>query len=239
MDVARDYYNEEYIKLSMELEEKSNSFEKIAPIWPDGFSGSEILDIGCGTGHISVELVTRGFSVTGVDLMHAALRRASSKGLAAVAADAQALPFGDDCFDAVLALDVIEHLFNPYLLMSEVRRVMKDDGIFILQVPNHFDIAQRISTLFGHGIIPHISRNLGNFLDPWTHPHIRFPSYKEILEMIEKTGFAVDGINYEQMKPWDFNRYNFIFQKYRVREVLAYRWPAVFAAFYKLRLKIR
>jgi ubiquinone/menaquinone biosynthesis C-methylase UbiE len=51
-------------------------------------------------------------------------------------ADAHYLPFGTASIDAVVSLSLIEHLTNPDKYVGEVRRVLRPNGVVILQVPN-------------------------------------------------------------------------------------------------------
>jgi ubiquinone/menaquinone biosynthesis C-methylase UbiE len=51
-------------------------------------------------------------------------------------ADAVNLPFPDQSFDAVVSFEVIEHVLDYHKYLSEVFRVLKRDGIFILSTPN-------------------------------------------------------------------------------------------------------
>lgn len=50
--------------------------------------------------------------------------------------DCENLNFIDKSFDIVLALNLMEHLSNPNKFLNEVKRVLKDSGIFIASVPN-------------------------------------------------------------------------------------------------------
>jgi 2-polyprenyl-3-methyl-5-hydroxy-6-metoxy-1,4-benzoquinol methylase len=45
-------------------------------------------------------------------------------------------PFNDNCFDAIVCLDVIEHVFDPRTLIKEISRVIKNNCILIISVPN-------------------------------------------------------------------------------------------------------
>jgi ubiquinone/menaquinone biosynthesis C-methylase UbiE len=46
------------------------------------------------------------------------------------------LPFLNQFFDVITAIAVLEHLFNPPMMMKEINRVLKPLGVFIMQVPN-------------------------------------------------------------------------------------------------------
>ncbi|MFA6450383.1 MAG: class I SAM-dependent methyltransferase [bacterium] len=237
MSEYEKYYNLEYSKVHLDLDERSNSFEKIEQVWTETKPNMTALDIGCGAGSVTNELVKRGHQVFGIDIMHEAARRAESKGLLTVMQDvSQGIPYLDESFDAVIALDVIEHLFDPFHFMAEVRRVMRKDAYFILEVPNHFDLPQRINMLMGRGIVHHILNQVGVKTDAWHFCHIRFPMMNETMKLVEETGFEIQKLHCTMLKPWDFHKWNYPMQKYRIRRILADRYPSLFAASFKMRL---
>jgi SAM-dependent methyltransferase len=80
-----------------------------------------VLDLGCGGGEYRPLFQELGYQYVGVD---------ASAG-AALRADAHALPFRDASFDMVFAMVVLQHLHNPFLALSEVRRVLKPAGAFL------------------------------------------------------------------------------------------------------------
>lgn len=106
----------------------------------------QILDVGCGTGRHALELTKRGYSVTGIDLSEAQLRRARQKAEAEkldipfLQADARNLPF-ENSFDAAIML--CEGGFclmetdqeNEAILMS-IAKALKDDALFIFTTLN-------------------------------------------------------------------------------------------------------
>ncbi len=57
-------------------------------------------------------------------------------------ADATSMPFRDQCFDAVVMTEVIEHLIKDYEALKEVRRILRDDGVLALSVPFYHDDAE-------------------------------------------------------------------------------------------------
>ena len=92
-----------------------------------------ILDVGTGTGRISIPSLRLGADVIGVDLslnMMGKLREKYSTAPLAQA-DASSLPFGSRQFDAVLTTHVM-HLVGPWReALREYRRVLKPDGVYI------------------------------------------------------------------------------------------------------------
>jgi SAM-dependent methyltransferase len=77
-------------------------------------------------------------TVVGVDRSDEALRLSATRGpFALVQASAECLPFPDDTFDVVTALDLLEHLDDDAAAMGEIRRVLRPGGIAVLTLPAH------------------------------------------------------------------------------------------------------
>lgn len=96
---------------------------------------ARILDVGCGTG-ANLELLSRFGEAEGIDISEDALSFCRARGLRDVRRGAaESLPFADDTFDLVTALDVVEHLDDDTAGLSEARRVLKPGGRALLFVP--------------------------------------------------------------------------------------------------------
>jgi SAM-dependent methyltransferase len=88
--------------------------------------GLRILDLGCGKGRFASHLAREGAELIGLDLSAGMLAHAS--GLHRVKASAKRLPFADGVFDAVVAIEVIEHVGSVGIVLDEARRVLKEGG---------------------------------------------------------------------------------------------------------------
>jgi SAM-dependent methyltransferase len=103
--------------------------------------GRRVLDIGCGSGGIAIELVERygAAAVTGIDVeagvLGFAARRVRDRGLADRIALKQVtpgpLPFDDATFDVVFSKDSMIHIADKEALFAEVFRVLRPDGWFV------------------------------------------------------------------------------------------------------------
>lgn len=99
-------------------------------------NASRVLDAGCGTGAQLADLGAR--QGIGIDAAPLALAHCRARGLTALAqASVAALPFADNCFDAVVSLDVLYHraVGDPVVALREYRRVLRPGGVLILNVP--------------------------------------------------------------------------------------------------------
>lgn len=100
--------------------------------------GTEVLDAGSGEGYGAAILADSASSVTGVDLEQEVVEHAAARYPAVrfEKADLLALPFPDETFDAVVSLQVIEHLQRPREFVSECARVLRERGVLVLSTPN-------------------------------------------------------------------------------------------------------
>lgn len=91
-----------------------------------------ILEIGVGTGRVSLPLIKGGYEVTGVDISRRMMEKARAKGVAnLVLADGSRTPFKEKSFDATLMAHVFHLLNDPMAVVREAARVSKV-GVFAL-----------------------------------------------------------------------------------------------------------
>ncbi|MES2273539.1 MAG: bifunctional 2-polyprenyl-6-hydroxyphenol methylase/3-demethylubiquinol 3-O-methyltransferase UbiG, partial [Chlamydiota bacterium] len=99
-----------------------------------------VLDIGCGAGLLTNALAKEGHQVCGIDLsktsLEVAMRHDETKRVSYEVANAYALPYPDGHFDAVSAMDVLEHVEMPARLIQEASRVLKPGGLFFFHTFN-------------------------------------------------------------------------------------------------------
>lgn len=99
-------------------------------------AGTRVLDVATGPGHVAGHASRRGARAVGVDIAHAMveLARELHPGLDFRQADAQALPFEDACFDAVVGNFAILHLGRPEQAVAEAVRTIVPGGALALTV---------------------------------------------------------------------------------------------------------
>jgi SAM-dependent methyltransferase len=104
-------------------------------------AGQRVLDVGCGPGALTAELVTRlgPASVAAVDPSEpfVAAARARNPGVNVLQASAEQLPFPDQAFDAALAQLVVHFMADPVAGVAEMARVTRRDGVVAACVWDH------------------------------------------------------------------------------------------------------
>ena len=100
-----------------------------------------LLEIGAGHGRDSLFFQENGFQVTCIDLAPEMVKLCQQKGLNARVMDMMNLAFPDHSFDAVYALNSLLHLPKKELptVLQNIRRVLKENGLFFLGVYGGFD----------------------------------------------------------------------------------------------------
>ena len=94
-----------------------------------------VLDLGCGTGVISQEM-GEWSEVVSLDMSPLALGFCRKRGLTRlVQADGTALPMKDDSVDALVGLDIFEHIEDDRKAFEEAFRVLHPGGLLVLSVP--------------------------------------------------------------------------------------------------------
>src|SRR3989475_1298038 len=101
-------------------------------------TGSKILDVGCGAGVFTVELIQHGYDVWGIDLSEAMIKYVcETSGIQRFrVGDIENLEFADNTFDAVTCLGVIEYLDRDEAALREIWRVLKPGGKAVISTPN-------------------------------------------------------------------------------------------------------
>ena len=109
-----------------------------------------VLDVGCGDGLLLRMLRERGVKGKGLDVSETAVELCRADGLDVSSGDftQETLPFKDDAMDYVVALDVLEHLYHPEILLKEMARVARI--AVIIGVPNFSSLPARLQVLMGH-----------------------------------------------------------------------------------------
>jgi len=91
----------------------------------------EVLDVGCGIG----DMLRFRPGTIGADINPLTIDWLKSQGLNAYLMESDKLPFRDAGFDSVVLDNVLEHIADPTVLLSEIKRVLRPSGWLLLGVP--------------------------------------------------------------------------------------------------------
>jgi len=174
---------------------------KLAP----EISGS-VLDVGCGEGATLRHLLSHGVRrAVGVEYVDDAVEKARGAGLEVFKVDLNRgqLPFGEKEFDCILFGDVLEHLIDPWQVLRDAVRCLKDDGTALLSIPNvkHYRVLRDLI-----------------FLDSWEYTeegildstHLRFFTLRETRKLIAASGLAIAKLEYNIDCPGYLSMLNFL-----------------------------
>ncbi|MCM8777010.1 MAG: methyltransferase domain-containing protein [Candidatus Omnitrophica bacterium] len=131
-DIYRNYFrkevsNKNILRYQWILQEFFNNVEN-----------KKVLEIGCGDGGIIQFLRKRNYAV-GIDISYQGIENLKSIGIESYLIDIskETIPFENNFFDYVIALEVFEHLKSPQNAIEEIQRVCKKNGKVVLSIPNY------------------------------------------------------------------------------------------------------
>jgi SAM-dependent methyltransferase len=142
--------------------------------------GERVLDLGCGDGTLTAQIVASGASVVGADSSREMIAAARARGLDARLMDATRLTFTDE-FDAVFSNAVLHWVHDGDAVLRGVRRALKENGRFVAEFGGHGNVAAiavAIRAVFDrHGV---------GYSSPWY-----YPTPAEYRLLLEAHGFMV------------------------------------------------
>lgn len=152
------------------------------------WQGKDVLDLGCAGGFMAEALSKRGAQVTGIDpagdAITAARQHAQAEGLR-IAYDVgvgEALPYDAAGFDAVVCVDVLEHVTDLQKVMFEVARVLRPGGLFLFDTINRNPLA-RLATIT-------VAEDILRLLPRGTHDPAMFIKPAELRTAMGATGLV-------------------------------------------------
>ncbi len=147
-----------------------------------------VLDLGCGNGALTAALHRDGFMMTGTDVSESGIRIASRHFPEIPFAHAEmSAPLPRHLrqrFDAVIAVEVIEHLLLPRLLFERAKEALRPGGSLIVTTPFH-------------GYWKNLALALTNKFDTHWHPlrdfgHVKFFSIETLAQLFREQGFQIE-----------------------------------------------
>jgi len=152
--------------------------------WLAAQSGERILDVGCGTGHLSAEIATSGARVVGVDRSPEMVAEARQKfpEVKFEVCDARDLLFMQE-FDGVFSNAALHWIPQADQVVEGIARALKPGGRFVAEFGGKGNVQNTVAALERGLTALNISANAAN---PWY-----YPSVAEYSTLLEKHGFEV------------------------------------------------
>lgn len=116
------------------------------------WTGKQVLDLGCAGGFMAEALDDRGARVTGIDPAAAAIAAARAhaelggRQIRYEVGVGEELPYAEHSFDAVVCVDVLEHVRDLQQVIHEIARVLRPGGLFLFDTINRNPLA-RLATI--------------------------------------------------------------------------------------------
>ncbi len=151
-------------------------------------AGERVLDLGCGDGALTSQLVAAGCEVTGIDSSPEQVAAARRLGLEALVGSGEQLDatFGPGAFDAVFSNAALHWMKGADAVLSGVHRVLRPGGRFVSEMGGHRCVqrirAALVAALGRRGID-------GEARVPWY-----FPTPGDYATRLERAGFRVDSM---------------------------------------------
>lgn len=170
----------------------------VRKLQPQLRSDAKVLDVGCGTGDLSIELFEKtGAQVTGIDFCRPMLELAQVKAphLRFVEGDALRLPFSDAAFDCVTVAFALRNLASVEQGLAELKRVLKPGGLVAVlefSQPTVPGIRQLIRFYYWR-LMPWIGGLLSGLRSAYEYlpdSISRFPDQQTLASMMRAVGFA-------------------------------------------------
>lgn len=156
------------------------------------WQGLDVLDLGCAGGFMAEALAARGAQVTGIDPAEGAIAAARAHARAGglrIGYDVgvgEALPYGDASFDAVVCVDVLEHVADLTKVLAEVARSLRPGGLFLFDTINRNPLA-RLATIT-------VAEDLLRLLPRGTHDPAIFIKPAELRAAMQGAGLVPGAI---------------------------------------------
>lgn len=121
--------------------------EYLLDILPSPHENIKVIEVGCGSARLSCFLASLGYNTTCMDFSENALKVAKKNYYLTknqgefIVGDVQNMPFEDNTYDVVISTGLLEHFKDPQIVINEMTRILKPEGIFYSDiVPDKFSL---------------------------------------------------------------------------------------------------
>ena len=113
-----------------------------------------LFDVGCGVGHLLQVAQAHGYQAAGCDISPWATQYARHAGYDVRTGTLEALHYPGGSFDVAVASHTLEHIAEPVPFLQEMRRILHDDGLLVIAVPNIASVMAQMMQARWAGLLP-------------------------------------------------------------------------------------
>ena len=148
-----------------------------------------LLDVGCSSGALLAVAAKLGFSPSGVEIASKAAETAQRAGFEVFCGLLHEARFADEAFHVITAFELIEHVTAPVFLLSECHRILKPEGVLIINTPNAASWTAGVMRESWDGF--HLSSMGG---------HVSFFSPRSFAKLAGRCGFRVERLETRRVR---------------------------------------
>ena len=182
----RNLYNQDYFKewAFSGIERRDRAYKKRLKIIEKYKNPGRILDVGCGLGNFLPIARKRGWEVYGIEISSWAAQFIKEKlGFEVFNGQLYEADFPSRFFDVVVMWHSLEHISEPAKVLQEARRILKDEGLLVIAVPNVDYFVYKFFYRLFRGREKLLVSNKGKIV------HLYYFSIKTLERLLEKCGF--------------------------------------------------
>jgi SAM-dependent methyltransferase len=187
-----------------------------------------VLDIGCSTGTLGEDIKNKyNAEVTGIEVDEISAQLAENKIDRVILGNIENLNLVDHIsygyFDCIIFADILEHLINPWKVLSEILPFLSKKGVVIASIPNIRHYSTFVSLIFDKKW-PYNERGIHEI------NHLRYFTYRNIMDLFQFSGFEIIKVNRNYRiieKPNAYNRFSKYFSVFPLKDFITFQFLVV------------
>jgi 2-polyprenyl-3-methyl-5-hydroxy-6-metoxy-1,4-benzoquinol methylase len=175
------------------LEEINEGVLRNIPTTDSKVKSQSVLDVGCGSGALSLAIKQKGYEVWGIEENKEASSTAELRIDRVIRENLYnyekiSALIGERTFSYLIFSDVLEHTYDPFLILSQYLKFLEPNGKVIISVPNALTWTNRIAFLFGS-----FEYSDTGVMD---RTHIRWFTFRTAKRLVKATGCKIIKIDF-------------------------------------------
>lgn len=173
-----------------------------------GKGSGRVLDVGCGPGVMTRDIISSGWTYDGVDISESMIREAREKfpNISFSVGTVEHISTPNNSYNAVVAMGLVEYVPNDEEVINEINRILKKDGKFLVSLPNWWSPPR----IWDRLIVVPLAMLLRKFTGKKQKDNVFHREYRsnEYVALLEKSGFTVEKVVYYNFRllfrPFDY-----------------------------------